>query len=38
MQVMRGWTARYAPWVGLVGILGAAQEALAGGEYEGSPK
>ena len=38
MQVMRGWTARYAPWVGLVGILGAAQEALAGGEYEGSPQ
>lgn len=34
---MRGWATRYAPWVGLVSILGAAQEALAG-DYEGSPQ
>lgn len=37
MQVMRGWAARYAPWVGLVSILGTAQQALAG-DYEGSPQ
>ncbi|MEX5537970.1 lytic murein transglycosylase B, partial [Pseudomonas syringae] len=34
MQAMRNW-ARYAPVVGLVGILGSVQEALAG-DYEGS--
>ena len=37
MQVMRGWAARHAPWVGLVSILGAAQPAFAG-DYEGSPQ
>lgn len=37
MQVMRSWATRYAPWVGLVGILGSAQEVLAG-DYEGSPQ
>ncbi|GBH13115.1 Membrane-bound lytic murein transglycosylase B [Pseudomonas syringae pv. actinidiae] len=36
MQAMRNW-ARYAPVVGLVGILGSVQEALAG-DYEGSPQ
>jgi len=36
MQVVRNW-ARYAPLVGLVGILGSVQEALAG-DYEGSPQ
>jgi membrane-bound lytic murein transglycosylase B len=37
MQAVRGWATRCAPWVGLVGLLGAAQEALAG-DYEGSPQ
>ena len=37
MQVVRGWVTRYAPWVGLVSILGTTQHALAG-EYEGSPQ
>ena len=37
MQVMHGWATRYASWVGLVSILGTAQEALAG-DYEGSPQ
>lgn len=37
MQVMRGWTARYAPWVGLASILGAVEPASAGA-YEGSPQ
>ncbi|AVI86707.1 MULTISPECIES: lytic murein transglycosylase B [Pseudomonas syringae group] len=36
MQAMRNW-ARFAPVVGLVGILGSVQEALAG-DYEGSPQ
>jgi membrane-bound lytic murein transglycosylase B len=36
MQVVRNW-ARYAPVVGLVGMLGSVQEALAG-DYEGSPQ
>ncbi|RRV06260.1 lytic murein transglycosylase B [Pseudomonas sp. v388] len=36
MQAMRNW-ARYAPVVGLVGILGSVQEAVAG-DYEGSPQ
>lgn len=37
MQAMRSWATRYVPWVGLVGILGASQEATAG-DYEGSPQ
>ncbi|MBP3865505.1 MAG: lytic murein transglycosylase, partial [Pseudomonas sp.] len=37
MQAMRGWAARYAPWVGLLGLFGAAPGALAG-DYEGSPQ
>jgi membrane-bound lytic murein transglycosylase B len=36
MQVVRNW-ARYAPVVGLVGMLGSVQEALAG-DYDGSPQ
>ncbi len=36
MQAVRNW-ARYAPLVGLVGILGSLQEAMAGA-YEGSPQ
>ena len=37
MQAMRGWAARYASWVGLLGLFGTAQGALAG-DYEGSPQ
>ncbi len=37
MQAMRGWSTRYAPWIGLVGFLGGAPHAQAG-EYEGSPQ
>ena len=37
MQVVRNWAARYAPLVGLVGILGSVFEVSAG-DYEGSPK
>lgn len=37
MQAMRGWATRYAPWVGLVGILGTAEQTRAG-DYEGSPQ
>ncbi|MDB6048096.1 MAG: mltB [Pseudomonas sp.] len=37
MQVVRNWAARYAPLVGLVGILGSVLEANAG-DYEGSPQ
>jgi len=36
MQAMRGWVARYAPWVGLAGILGTP--ASMAGDYEGSPQ
>ncbi|MCF5628189.1 lytic murein transglycosylase B, partial [Pseudomonas syringae] len=36
MQAVLNW-ARYAPVVGLVGILGSVQEVLAG-DYEGSPQ
>lgn len=36
MQTMRNW-ARYAPVVGLVGILGSVQESIAG-DYDGSPQ
>ena len=34
---MRGWAARFAPWMGFVGLFGAAQSAVAG-DYEGSPQ
>jgi len=37
MQAMRGWAARYASCLGLVGAFGAAQPALAG-DYDGSPQ
>ncbi len=37
MQAMRGWVARYIPWVGLAGILGTPGAACAG-DYEGSPQ
>ncbi|WP_268799428.1 lytic murein transglycosylase B [Pseudomonas huanghezhanensis] len=37
MQVVCGWAARYAPLVGLVGMLGTVQDSLAG-SYEGSPQ
>jgi len=37
MQVLRSWAARHAQWVGLAGILGFTQQALAG-DYEGSPQ
>ena len=37
MQAMRGWVARYAPWVGLAGILGTPASSVAG-DYEGSPQ
>ena len=37
MQVVCGWAARYAPLVGLVGMLGTMQESLAE-TYEGSPQ
>ena len=37
MQVMRGRAARYASWMGLLGLFGAAQGAVAG-DYEGSPQ
>lgn len=37
MQVTRNWAARYIPWFGLVGILGASQQAAAG-DYDGSPQ
>lgn len=36
MQAVRNW-ARYAPLVGLVGLLGSLQEAMAG-SYDGSPQ
>jgi membrane-bound lytic murein transglycosylase B len=37
MQAMRGWAARCAPWVGLLGLLGSGQQATAG-DYDGSPQ
>ena len=37
MQVMRGWATRHATWMGLIGLLGATQEAQAG-DYDGSPQ
>ena len=37
MQVMRSWAARNVPWIGLMGLLGAAQQASAG-DYGGSPQ
>ncbi len=37
MQVMRGWAARCAPLVGLLGLLGGGQQAVAG-DYDGSPQ
>ncbi|MBD1553469.1 lytic murein transglycosylase B [Pseudomonas typographi] len=35
MQAVRGWAARYIPWVGLASILGSPAHA---GDYEGSPQ
>ena len=37
MQAMRGWAARYASWMGFLGLFGAAQGAVAG-DYDGSPQ
>ncbi|MBD8483552.1 lytic murein transglycosylase B [Pseudomonas coleopterorum] len=37
MQVMRSWAARSVPWIGLMGLLGSAQQASAG-DYGGSPQ
>jgi len=37
MQVVRGWVARQMPWIGALGLLGAAAQATAG-DYDGSPQ
>ncbi|AIR89267.1 lytic murein transglycosylase B [Pseudomonas cremoricolorata] len=37
MQVVRGWAARWVPWIGALGLLGAVQQANAG-DYDGSPQ
>ncbi|UTW06566.1 lytic murein transglycosylase B [Pseudomonas benzenivorans] len=37
MHTLRGWAARHAPWLGLAGLFGLAQPALAG-DYEDSPQ
>ena len=37
MQAMRGRATRHASWMGLIGLLGATQEAQAG-DYDGSPQ
>ncbi|MDZ4302402.1 MAG: lytic murein transglycosylase B, partial [Pseudomonas sp.] len=37
MQAMRGWAARYASCLGLLGAFGVSPQALAG-DYDGSPQ
>ena len=37
MHILRGWAARHAPWLGLAGLFGLAQPALAA-EYADSPE
>ena len=37
MQAMRGWVARCAPWVGLLGLVAHGQQASAA-DYDGSPQ
>src|SRR5690606_6508759 len=37
MQAVRGWAARWVPWIGAVGLFGAVQQANAG-DYDGSPQ
>ncbi len=37
MQAVRSWAARWAPWIGAMGLLGAVQQASAG-DYDGSPQ
>ncbi|MFF7706208.1 lytic murein transglycosylase B [Pseudomonas sp. NPDC007930] len=35
MQAVRGWAARYMPWMGLASVLGGPAQA---GDYDGSPQ
>lgn len=35
MEAVRGWAARYIPWVGLASVLGGPVQA---GDYDGSPQ
>lgn len=37
MQAVRSWAARCVPWIGAMGLLGAAQQASAG-DYDASPQ
>jgi membrane-bound lytic murein transglycosylase B len=36
MQILRRWASRHAPWVGLVGVFGCAQQAVAA-DYDNAP-
>jgi membrane-bound lytic murein transglycosylase B len=36
MQILRRWASRHAPWVGLVGVFGCAQQAMAA-DYDNAP-
>jgi membrane-bound lytic murein transglycosylase B len=37
MQAVRGWVARWVPWIGAMSLFGAIQQAHAG-DYDGSPQ
>ncbi|TFF38337.1 lytic murein transglycosylase B [Pseudomonas sp. RIT623] len=37
MQAVRGWAARWVPWIGAISLCGAIQQANAG-DYDGSPQ